>query len=127
MRELVIKKCLKCGALVEVLHDCNCENCGVKCCGEEMKSLKANSVEAAVEKHVPQFEIKDNKIIVSVNHVMEEEHYIEWIAIVTENKIEKKILLPNEKAEAIFDYVDKGTVYAYCNKHQLWSNNVEIK
>lgn len=30
------RKCLKCGALVEVIKDCTCENCGIMCCGEKM-------------------------------------------------------------------------------------------
>ena len=28
MEKLIIKKCSKCGALVEVLKDCSCDNCG---------------------------------------------------------------------------------------------------
>ena len=30
--ELIIKKCKTCGAMVKVLKDCTCENCGIKCC-----------------------------------------------------------------------------------------------
>ena len=33
--ELIIKKCLKCGALVEVINDCNCNECGITCCGNQ--------------------------------------------------------------------------------------------
>ena len=54
--ELIIKKCKSCGAMVKVLKDCTCENCGIKCCGEEMEILVPNSVDAAVEKHVPTYE-----------------------------------------------------------------------
>ena len=50
---LTIKKCLKCGALVEVLHDCTCENCGVQCCGEEMRTLLPNTVDAAAKDYDP--------------------------------------------------------------------------
>lgn len=49
MKELVIKKCLKCGALVEVIQDCTCDNCGIQCCGEEMKIIKSNSVDASLK------------------------------------------------------------------------------
>lgn len=31
--------CAKCGALVNVLIDCTCENCGIKCRGETMKEI----------------------------------------------------------------------------------------
>lgn len=39
MEKLIIKKCSKCGALVEVLKDCSCDNCGIVCCGEKWKKL----------------------------------------------------------------------------------------
>ena len=32
-------KCEKCGAIVKVLIDCTCEDCGIKCCNERMKEI----------------------------------------------------------------------------------------
>ena len=29
-KELIIKKCQKCGAMVKVIEDCHCDNCGIK-------------------------------------------------------------------------------------------------
>lgn len=69
--ELIIKKCLKCGALVEVINDCNCSECGITCCGEPMVKLISNSVDASFEKHIPTFEHRGDEILVKVNHVME--------------------------------------------------------
>ena len=125
MKDFVIKKCNKCGAMVRVLEDCTCENCGIKCCGEEMKALVPNSVDAAVEKHVPTYEVKDGKVYVKVNHVMEEEHYIEWISFVFENKTVTTYLEPGKEAVAHCKYVPGSTIYAYCNKHGLWKKEVE--
>lgn len=119
-RELNLKKCLKCGALVEVLKDSE-----INCCGEPMKKVVANSVDAAFEKHVPKYEVNDEKIKVIVNHVMEEEHYIEWIAMVSEERVCKKILKPGDIAEVCFKYIPGSKIYAYCNKHELWSNEVK--
>lgn len=50
---MIIKKCMKCGAEVLVHHDCTCENCGIRCCGEEMKVLEVN-VSGDEEKHIGQ-------------------------------------------------------------------------
>lgn len=125
MRELIIRKCIKCGALVEVLEDPTCEKCGIKCCGEEMIKLEPNTVDAAVEKHIPQYEVIDNQIIVTVPHIMEEDHYIEWIALVSEKRIGKKFLLPNDKAVVTFPYEKGSFIYAYCNKHGLWKETVK--
>lgn len=118
--ELIIKRCKKCGALVKILKDCKCDNCGIKCCGDEMEVLVPNSVEAAVEKHVPTYEIIGDEIFVKVNHVMEKEHYIEWIALVKENQESMVTLYPEQNAECRFQYIPGATLYAYCNKHGLW-------
>lgn len=124
-KELVIKKCMKCGATVQVLEDCNCDNCGIKCCGEQMKELKSNSVEAAIEKHIPTYEVKEGKIFVKVNHVMEQEHYIEWISIVFDKKIVTTYFEPGDEPTMHCKYVPGSTIYAYCNKHALWKKEVE--
>jgi superoxide reductase len=122
--ELLIKKCLKCGAIVEVLNDCTCQNCGIRCCDENMMTLKPNSVDASFEKHVPNYEIKNNKIFVSVNHVMEAEHFIEAIFYVFENTVQKVMLKAGQKPEAVFEFLGKGKVFALCNKHGLWEKEI---
>lgn len=124
-KEFIIKKCLKCGAMVKVLEDCTCENCGIKCCGEQMQALVPNSVDAAIEKHVPTYEVRDDKILVKVNHVMEEDHFIEWVSIVYSNKEQTTYFNPGEEAEVEYAYVPGATLYAYCNKHGLWKAEVK--
>jgi superoxide reductase len=124
MRELVVRKCAQCGAIVKVINDCHCR-CGIVCCDEEMKEVKANAVDASFEKHVPTYEIKDDKIIVKVNHVMEDDHYIEWIAGVSDDTDEFKYLKPGDEPVAEFKYVKGMILYSYCNKHSLWK--VEVK
>lgn len=125
MRELKLKKCLKCGALVRVIEDCNCKDCGIECCGNAMNEVKANSVDAAFEKHVPTYEKKDGKLIVTVNHVMESEHYIEWICLLTKNKEEYRYFDSSDSCTCEFEDTLDGVLYSYCNKHGLWS--VKIK
>lgn len=125
--DLIIKKCLKCGAMIDVLKDCTCDNCGIKCCGEQMRTMKANSEDASFEKHLPVVNIKFDKVDVVVPHVMESDHYIEWIAMVSDNEIHKKILKAGEEAKVTFDYIKGSKVYSYCNKHGLWSADVEFK
>ncbi len=120
--ELVIKKCRMCGEMVKMVKD---EGCNVVCCGKSMETLVPNSVDAAVEKHVPTYEVKDGKIFVTVNHVMEEEHYIEWISMVSDEKECTSYLKPGMEAKAHFKYIPGSTIYAYCNKHELWKKEVE--
>ncbi len=123
--DFLIKKCTKCGALVEVLKDCECDNCGIRCCGEPMTVLKENSVDAAIEKHVPTYEVIGSYIVVTVNHVMENDHYIEWIALDTDKTTGKKYFKSGEQAKAVFPYIPGSKILSYCNKHGLWSTIVK--
>ena len=94
---------------------------------EEGEQVKVNSVDASIEKHVPFCEIKDNKVYVTIGevlHPMEEEHYIEWIALVKGNKIVKYLLRSNDEPKAIFDYEKGSIIYTYCNKHGLWKKEI---
>ena len=44
---------------------------------------------------------------------------LQWLEII------KKFLLPNEKASVVFPYVKGSIIYSFCNKHGLWSKEVE--
>ena len=48
MDKIVI--CEKCGAMVKVLIDCTCANCGIKCCGETMKEISQEEANKRLEK-----------------------------------------------------------------------------
>ncbi len=123
-KKFIVKKCDMCGALIKVINDCNCA-CGFECCGDKMRTLEPNSVEAAVEKHIPTYEVKDGKIFVKVNHVMEEEHYIEWITIFYGDREVTTYFKPGDEPVAHCKYVPGSVIYAYCNKHGLWKKEVE--
>lgn len=122
--ELKLKKCSSCGAMVEVINDCACD-CGIMCCGKEMQNVVANSVDAAIEKHKPAYEVVGEYIVVTVNHVMEQDHYIEYVALVSDKVEGKKYLRPGTQAKAVFPYIKGSKLYAYCNKHGLWETDVD--
>ncbi|MCI9063815.1 MAG: desulfoferrodoxin [Clostridia bacterium] len=125
MREFTIKKCSKCGAIIKVINDCQDDNCEITCCGEAMKTVIPNSVDAAVEKHVPTYEVDGKMINIKVNHVMDDDHYIEWVSIVTNGKECISYFKPGVPAETHFKYMPGSVLYAYCNKHGLWKKEVE--
>jgi len=124
---MVIKflKCKKCGKIVAVLKSSPCDTI---CCGEAMAELKANTTDAAVEKHVPVVEVKGNTVEVSVGsvaHPMEEKHFIEWIAQESSGGLQIRDLKPGDAPKATFalaagDQVTRA--YAYCNLHGLWAD-----
>ena len=114
--------CRKCGNIIIKLVD---SGVPVKCCGEAMEVLEPNTTDAAVEKHVPVIAIEGDIVTVTVGeveHPMVEDHWIEWIYLVTEQGVQAKCLKPGDAPKATF-ILDGDTVvsaYAYCNKHGLW-------
>ena len=118
-----IYKCEICGNIVELLHVGGGE---LVCCGQPMKLYEANTVDAAVEKHVPVVEKIDGgfKIMLgSVAHPMEEKHYIEWIEIIAGETVSRLFLKPGDQPEAVFmTDAAQVTARAYCNLHGLWKN-----
>ena len=125
MFNLKVKKCFNCGATVEIIDDCECDNCGIHCCGKPMVELIANQSDGAAEKHKPEIKKIDELIEVSVNHAMENDHYIEALILVTDNNIIKKVLAPGNSPKAFFPYVPNSVVYSLCNKHGLWETIVD--
>lgn len=113
-------KCQVCGNIIEMLHD---KSGTLVCCGQPMKNLVENTVDAAKEKHVPVKEAADGGLKVkvgSVAHPMEDSHYIEWIEIIADGKIYRKYLNPGESPEAVFPVTGEWTAREYCNLHGLW-------
>ena len=89
-----VYKCEVCGNIVEVLFGGAGE---LVCCGQPMKKLAENTVDAAKEKHVPVIEkIDDGK------------SYFQFLE-------------PGQTPEAVF-MIDAASVSAreYCNLHGLW-------
>ena len=115
--------CKHCGNIVAVV---DAKGGIVTCCGEAMSELKAGTVDASVEKHVPVVEIKGNKAIVRVGevlHPMAPEHFIEWISIATKFGNQRKLLKAGQEPCAEFALLEGDEVleaYAYCNLHKLW-------
>lgn len=118
-----VYKCEACGNIVEVLHGGDGE---LVCCGEPMKLMVENKVDAAKEKHVPVIEKISGGVKVkvgSVAHPMEDKHYIEWIEIIADGKAYRQFLKSSEKPEASFQVTaDKIQAREYCNLHGLWKN-----
>ena len=132
-----IYRCPICGNIVEVLH----EGAVLSCCGKPMQLLSVNTTEGAYEKHVPVVERVEGGFRVSVGsveHPMTEEHYIQWIELLTPMCVMRRELHPGDRPEAIFLVdkntscgrlaadcgIDKVSAREYCNLHGLWGNKL---
>ncbi len=121
---MVVKKCVKCGAYIKVLEDCKCEDCGIKCCGKSMITLKEQVSNDLENKHVLNIIKKDDKVIIKSNHVMEEDHYICFVSIIYDNKEYTTYYKQGDKIEIEYEYKKGMKIYSYCNKHGLWMRNI---
>lgn len=117
-----IYKCEVCGNIVEVVYAGKGQ---LVCCNQPMKLMTENTVDASKEKHVPVAEKKGDTVVVkigSVDHPMEEKHYIEWIQIIESGGARTRFLKPGDKPQAVFNHVSGDIrVREYCNLHGLWS------
>ena len=123
--EIKYYRCPVCGNVIEVV---NGDVSRVRCCGKELVELVANTVDAAVEKHVPVYEVEGNEIVVKVGevvHPMEEKHYITFVSLVTEDRVIRVDLKPGDEPVVRFPYVSGSVIYEYCNLHGLWKNDVK--
>jgi len=118
-----VYKCSVCGNIVEVLF---AGGGTLVCCGEDMILQNENTVDAAMEKHVPAVEKVSGGVHVkvgAVEHPMIESHYIQWIEVETADKVYRKELKPGDKPEALF-LITEEVLQAreYCNLHGLWKS-----
>jgi len=90
------------------------------------REIRVNSVDASFEKHVPSFKILGDKVEVFVNHVMDIDHYIEWIMVDYGNKQVISHFNPGDEPKVVVDYIEGMKAYSFCNKHGLWFSD-EVK
>ena len=103
--------CPICGNIIHTMG----ENIN-SCCGITLPILEADLEDA---KHTINYTMIENECYISINHEMTKEHYISFIAYVTNDRCEMVKLYPEQNAEARFFYRGKGVIYVYCNRDGL--------
>ncbi len=121
-----VYKCNVCGNIVEVLHVGKGQ---LVCCGQPMVLFQEKTENDEYrEKHVPVADSTASGIKVTVGsvlHPMEEKHYIEWVELVRDGNVWRKMLHAGEQPVVEFE-CGKGpaTIRSYCNLHGLWKSAV---
>ena len=89
----------------------------VSCCGITLPPLEAEEADA---EHLLRAEAVEDEYYVTVDHPMTKEHYISFLAAVSDHGIQLVKLYPEGACEARFR-IDRVTgFYAYCNRHGLY-------
>lgn len=92
--EVKFYKCMHCGNIAIKVFD---SGVPLVCCGEPMVELVADTQDASLEKHVPAVTVEGNRVHVnvgSVDHPMEEQHYIQFICLVKQDSYDIHPLKP---------------------------------
>lgn len=93
----------------------------VSCCGITLPELEPEQVDEA---HPMEVLYTDARHYVRMEHPMTKNHYISWMAYVTDGHFEMKKLYPEGNAEADFLCRGHGLIFGYCNRHGLFVQKV---
>lgn len=89
----------------------------VSCCGITLPPLEP---EACDDEHQIRVENVEDEYYVTVDHPMTKEHYISFLAAVSDQGIQFVKLYPEGGAETGFRRACIKKIYAYCNRHGLF-------
>ena len=89
----------------------------ISCCGITLPPLES---EAPDEEHSLNIEIVEDEYYVTMNHPMTKEHYISFIAAISDQGVQLVKLYPEADAQARFKISRVRKLYAYCNRHGLF-------
>ncbi len=89
----------------------------ISCCGITLPPLEAETED---EKHQILIEPVEDEYYVHLEHPMTKEHYISFIAAVSDQGVQFIKLYPEQAADARFKRARVKYIYAYCNHHGLF-------
>lgn len=118
--KLELYKCAICGNIVQIMHQGAGE---LVCCGQTMTKLVPNTLEQEKqEKHVPVFTDFNEIQVGSELHPMTEEHHIEFIQSISDDKkcIQTKFLDITDEPKMKLSADNNNYAIEYCNIHGLW-------
>lgn len=108
--------CPICGNVIHSIGEGSFSCCGI--------SLPVQEAEDFDENHNLSIDKIENDWYISMNHPMAKDHYISFFAYVTSNKVQLAKLYPEQNPEVRFPINGHGIIYAFCNKHGLFSKKI---
>jgi len=104
--------CPVCGNVIRTIGEAM-----ISCCGITLPPLEPESADTMHTIHV---EPVEDEYYVHLDHPMSKEHYISFIAAVSDQGVQFVKLYPEQTAEARFKRSRVKYLYAYCNHHGLF-------
>ena len=112
MRKSRFYVCPVCGNVVRTTGEAV-----ISCCGITLPALEPKDQD---EEHTISVEIAEDEYYVTVIHPMRKDHYISFLAEVSDQQMQFVKLYPEGNAEARFKINRVKTLYAYCNRHRMF-------
>jgi superoxide reductase len=129
-QKLKIYKCPVCDTVVEVLNEWGQPDgpgwgLDIVCCGRSMGRMRERTRDRRRDAHLPVIQRTDGGVKVSIGrpgHVMEEDHYLEWIEVLSNGRCYRQFLRPGDEPAAVFNIAFRPDLVAraFCNLHGLW-------
>jgi desulfoferrodoxin (superoxide reductase-like protein)/DNA-binding XRE family transcriptional regulator len=105
--------CPVCGNVIHAMGEGSFSCCGI--------TLPPVQEEEPDPEHEIVTETVDEEYYVHIDHPMTKEHYISFLAYVTSSGMQLVKLYPEQSVECRFRKSGHGKIYAYCNRHGLYS------
>ena len=127
MKKLTLYKCDICGNQI-----CMVEDSGVvpSCCREDMRHIRANTQDAAREKHIPDIERRGRRVHIAIGsepHPMTGDHHIEWIVLLTARGLYCRGLTAGDAPGAEFTVPEDDRFYDhYDSFYGQWNHNGDL-
>lgn len=112
MKKIQFYLCPSCGTLLTATAPCE-----LRCCGKKLDPL---AVQEADERHRIEVEEMDGDYYVRLNHEMSKNHYIQFVAFVSNDRVLLIELYPEQEDAVRFPKWAKGDLYVGCNRHGLY-------
>lgn len=104
--------CPDCGNLMTSMDDT-----AIVCCGKKLSSLVPSKVDYA---HVLDIERSDGGLFITTSHEMTKDHYISFVAFLTDDTMIVKKLYPEWNLQVRLPFFAHGTLLWFCNRDGLF-------
>ncbi|WP_455718191.1 helix-turn-helix domain-containing protein [Anaerosporobacter sp.] len=112
MKKIKFYVCPSCGNIITSTGEAD-----ISCCG---RKLNAAIVKPSDEKHNINVDIIDDEFYITFDHEMTKEHYLNFIAYVTCDRVLLVKLYPEQGSELRMPRLRGGKFYFGCNIHGVW-------
>lgn len=116
MKRIKIYVCPNCGNVLTALTDTS-----ICCCGKKLLPLKFKKAEITDKLAVERIE---NDYYISTNHEMTREHYISFVALISDDTIMMRKQYPEWNLQVRIPIFAHGRLVWYCTQHGLFYQDI---